>query len=171
MKVKNGYQFYQVQKNYCGTNHEKGKEVKSLPDEIESIFDKKFLFKLSVSTQNVNSIDLLYVVANICDDQRLIGIYSAEISSQITGMDHRVSDLLPNTTSVEADSEDHDSAIVSLSKDSNSQSLFGDAGGSPPKAAAEDPIPNASVSGMASPEIQDSNNRSAWRTTVKWKYD
>ncbi|MED6182042.1 hypothetical protein PIB30_025118 [Stylosanthes scabra] len=88
------------------TNSQKGKEVKSLSDEIESIFEKKFLFKLSVSTQNVNSIDLLYVVDKICDDQRLIRIYSAEISSQITGMDHRVSDLLPNTTTVEADSED-----------------------------------------------------------------
>ncbi|MED6132158.1 hypothetical protein PIB30_016801 [Stylosanthes scabra] len=153
------------------TDSQKGKEVKSLSDEIESIFKKKFLFKLSVSTQNVNSIDLLYVVDKICDDQRLIGIYSAKISSQITGMDHRVSDLLPNTTTVEANSEDHGSAIVSLSKDFNSQSHFGDAGGSPPKAAAEDPIPNAGVSGMASPGIQDSNNRSVRRTAVKRKYD
>ncbi|MED6210652.1 hypothetical protein PIB30_066211 [Stylosanthes scabra] len=50
---------------------------------IEELFQKKFLFKLEVSRQNVNSIDFLYSVTKISDDERLIGICSAENSSQV----------------------------------------------------------------------------------------
>ncbi|MED6159657.1 hypothetical protein PIB30_117651 [Stylosanthes scabra] len=62
---------------------EKGKSVNSLPKAFDLILEKKFLFKLEVSFQNVNSIDYLYSVEKICQDEALIAIYAPQCPSEI----------------------------------------------------------------------------------------
>ncbi|MED6139148.1 hypothetical protein PIB30_081145 [Stylosanthes scabra] len=138
----------------------KGKHVNLHPKVIQSFLEKKFLFKVSVSTQNVSSMDYVYAVEKICDDEALIGIYSSTNSMEIEGIDQSVSNMLPTTASAEADSQASGPRIVSLSKDTNSQGAFEDAGGSPEKAVGEDIIPSAGLSGLASPELSHSSTRS-----------
>ncbi|MED6198954.1 hypothetical protein PIB30_071544 [Stylosanthes scabra] len=70
-ELKNGYQC-----DICKTKAQGGK---SLPKALKSILEKKFLFKLSVSNQNINCIDQLYSVQKIRDDETLIGFMDRKL--------------------------------------------------------------------------------------------
>ncbi|MED6121415.1 hypothetical protein PIB30_029902 [Stylosanthes scabra] len=150
---------------------EKGKSANSLPKAFDSILEKKFLFKLEVSFQNVNSIDYLYSVEKICENEELIAIYASQSPSEIQGMDNSVSAGLAKSTSVEAESQEPSIGIVSLSKDTNSQDQLEDMNESPVKLTAEESVPASGLSGLASPGMNASSNRPPCRTTAKRKFD
>ncbi|MED6146885.1 hypothetical protein PIB30_038934 [Stylosanthes scabra] len=150
---------------------EKGKHDNSQPKVIQSLLEKKFLFKVAVSAQNVISMDYMYAVERICDDEALIGVYSSANSMEIGGMHQSASNMLPIIASAEADSQASGPGIVSLSKDTNSQGAFEDGGGSPEIAVGEDIIPSGGLSGLASPEISHSCTRSGRRVVLKRKFD
>ncbi|MED6222540.1 hypothetical protein PIB30_065415 [Stylosanthes scabra] len=62
------------------------KDDKSVPypSALNSIVEKKFLFKLTVEKKNISGLDTMYSVYKIYDDERIIGIYS----SQASGLSH-----------------------------------------------------------------------------------
>ncbi|XLR47433.1 hypothetical protein S83_032093, partial [Arachis hypogaea] len=95
----------------------RGENVASYPKVFDSIVDKKFLFKLSITKKNLTSIDQVYNVVKISDDNTLIDLYESQsYSIDMMGVDQSVSNLLPASLTNEAESDVHSAAVVSLSK-------------------------------------------------------
>ncbi|XP_016168536.1 uncharacterized protein LOC107611088 [Arachis ipaensis] len=103
----------------------RGENVACYPKVLDSIINKKFLFKLSIMKKNLTSIDQVYNVVKISDDDTLIALYESQSCSiDMVGVDQSVSNLLPAFFTNEVESDVHSAAVVSLSKDSGSESIF-----------------------------------------------
>ncbi|XLR27620.1 hypothetical protein S83_055520 [Arachis hypogaea] len=128
-------------------NLSRGENVACYPKVLDSIEDKKFLFKLSIMKKNLTSIDQVYNVVKISDNDTLIGV------------DQSVSNLLPASFTNEAEFDVHSAAVVSLSKDSGSESLFKCGLETPGKGVVADSNAGAAIGGLCSLDVQGSTTK------------
>ncbi|XP_020976149.1 uncharacterized protein LOC110270851 [Arachis ipaensis] len=127
---------------------------------FEPIIDRKFLFKLSISHKNLTSVDQAYNAVKISDDETLIGLYSSHSSSiDIGGVEQGLSNVVPIIGNNDLDSDGNGAAIVSLSKDSGTESIFESDLDTPSKCVIVDSTPSLGVSGLTNPEGQGSVTR------------
>ncbi|XLU20156.1 hypothetical protein S245_056222, partial [Arachis hypogaea] len=125
----------------------RGENVACYPKVLDSIVDKKFLFKLSTTKKNLTSIDQVYNVVKISDDDTLIGV------------DQSVSNLLPASCTNEAEFDVHSAAVVSLSKDSGSESIFKCGLETPGKGVVADSNAGAAIGRLYSLDVQGSTTK------------
>ncbi|XLT76320.1 hypothetical protein HN873_032594 [Arachis hypogaea] len=138
----------------------RGENVASYPKVFDSIVDKKFLFKLSITKKNLTSIDQVYNVVKISDDNTLIDLYESQsYSIDMMGVDQSVSNLLPASLTNEAESDVHSAAVVSLSKDSGSESIFECGLETPGKGVVANSNAGAAIGGLYSPDVQGSTTK------------
>ncbi|MED6181966.1 hypothetical protein PIB30_024439 [Stylosanthes scabra] len=133
----------QERKLILGKSANEVRGEKAQPKIFETLLEKRFLFKVEVSSRNASSIDL--------------------------GTNQSVSNQVPVAVSVEADSDLNAAAIVSLSKDSGTESNFGDGIGTPMKDGNGKAIPSADVSPLCNLDVQGSSSRTFRRSGGKRK--
>ncbi|XLU45648.1 hypothetical protein S245_040462, partial [Arachis hypogaea] len=80
---------------------------------LNAIIENKFLFKLSVTSRNIRSVDQAYNVVKLRDDESLIDLYGMQSLSIDNGS---VSTLLGGSCNLETYSERNVLGNVSLSK-------------------------------------------------------
>ncbi|KAL4294503.1 hypothetical protein AHAS_Ahas18G0234600 [Arachis hypogaea] len=139
---------------------------------FEPIIDKKFLFKLSISHKNLTSMDQAYNAIKISDDEALISLYSSHSSSiNIGGVEQGLSNVVSTTKSNDLNSNGNGAAIISLSKDSGTESIFESGLDTPGKCVIVDSAPSLGVSGLTNPEGQGSSNKTFKHGSTKRKIE
>ncbi|MED6214691.1 hypothetical protein PIB30_105721, partial [Stylosanthes scabra] len=95
----------------------KNEKGNGYPKIFDQIVDKKYLFKISVKSQNISSLDQTYAVCKISNDKSLIEVYSSQVAStEENGVDQSLDIALPSAGTVESSSDGSGERVVSLAK-------------------------------------------------------
>ncbi|XLT47445.1 hypothetical protein HN873_040049 [Arachis hypogaea] len=150
----------------------KSESTNSYPKAFDSLLERKYLFKISIGKKNISTLDQVYNVIKISDDDLLIGMYSSQASSvEIEGTDPSVSNLL-DISGQTNDSDGIGVAAVSLSKDSVMESNFDIGLETPAKPTGVEFVSHSTIMvGMDSPDVQDSSNKTTRRGAGKRKIE
>ncbi|MED6152765.1 hypothetical protein PIB30_095147 [Stylosanthes scabra] len=90
----------------------------SYPKFFDVIIEKKYLFKIAVTLENMTSGDPFYSVSKISDDQNLIELYGSQSAMLEQIVDQSVENSHPVVVTVESSTDGSGGSTVSLSKDS-----------------------------------------------------
>ncbi|KAL4350420.1 hypothetical protein AHAS_Ahas10G0140200 [Arachis hypogaea] len=88
----------------------------------------------------------------------VVGKSASEVKD-LSGVDQSVSNLLPASLTNEAESDVHSAAVVSLSKDSGSESIFECGLETPGKGVVANSNAGAAIGGLYSPDVQGSTTK------------
>ncbi|QHN97551.1 uncharacterized protein DS421_18g628300 [Arachis hypogaea] len=116
--------------------------------------------------------DQAYNAIKISDDEALISLYSSHSSSiNIGGVEQGLSNVVSTTKSNDLNSNGNGAAIISLSKDSGTESIFESGLDTPGKCVIVDSAPSLGVSGLTNPEGQGSSNKTFKHGSTKRKIE
>ncbi|XLR11119.1 hypothetical protein S83_039057 [Arachis hypogaea] len=142
---------------------------------LNAIIENKFLFKLSVTSRNIRSVDQAYNVVKLRDDESLIDLYGMQSLSIDNGS---VSTLLGGSCNLETYSERNVLGNVSLSKhirqltqDSTTESFCKTGNATPTKPTGPAVVGNSAIVGVGSPEGQGSSKKIFRKGSGKWKME
>ncbi|MED6174472.1 hypothetical protein PIB30_069273 [Stylosanthes scabra] len=145
---------------------DKGDKSVPYPSSLNSIVEKKFIFKLIVAKKNINGLDSVYSVFKICDDEMLIGIYS----SQVSGLGNVLPVRYGETNEVQSILDVP--GVTCLSKESIAESNLDEFFQTPVKWDDTKVMLNfATVTSLCSPEDKVSTNKTFKRGGGKRKYE
>ncbi|QHO59216.1 Replication protein A 70 kDa DNA-binding subunit D [Arachis hypogaea] len=136
----------------------------SYPKYLENMIDKRFLFKLNITYKNINSVEGVYSVTKLSDDESLMSSYGVPNSSSDASM-------LPNIPIAETDEDSNGHAAVSLSKDSAVESNCDSSCQTPAKRTSSDAVDDSPATAALSPDVQASANKTFKRNCGRKKID
>ncbi|XLS52115.1 hypothetical protein HN51_012792 [Arachis hypogaea] len=139
----------------------------SYPKYLENMIDKRFLFKLNITYKNINSVEGVYSVTKLSDDESLMSSYGVPNSSS----DASCLQMLPNIPIAETDEDSNGHAAVSLSKDSAVESNCDSSCQTPAKRTSSDAVDDSPATAALSPDVQASANKTFKRNCGRKKID
>ncbi|KAL4371561.1 uncharacterized protein DS421_6g188100 [Arachis hypogaea] len=126
----------------------------------------------------MTSVDQAYNAVKISDDGALIvsillkGVFITKIGIHVVwSVEQGLSNVVPTTENNYLDSDGKGMAIVLLSKDSSTESIFESSLDTPGKCVIANSTPSLGVSGLTNPEGQGSSNKTFKRGSTKWKIE
>ncbi|XP_057745369.1 uncharacterized protein LOC130963253 [Arachis stenosperma] len=142
------------------------------PKALNDILEKKFLFKLSVTSKNINCVETVYTVLKISDDESIIGLHSSQSSSMDTpGVDELILSSLATGGQIGIDFGVNSASVVCLSKDSGTESNDESGQQTPGKVVTHDVASNSDIPYISPPEVQGSSNKIFRRGGAKRKME
>ncbi|XP_072087231.1 uncharacterized protein [Arachis hypogaea] len=145
----------------------KWEKGESYPKSLDTIVDKRFLFKLNIIYKNINAVEGVYNIIKISDDEYLMFIFGSTNSS----FNASCSQHVPNTSTTETGDNSNGHEAVSLSKDSAVESNCDSSYETPAKRSSLDIGDGSKAKALVFLDVQASANKTFKRNCAKKKLD
>ncbi|XLT00987.1 hypothetical protein HN51_050338, partial [Arachis hypogaea] len=141
----------------------KWEKGESYPKSLDTIVDKRFLFKLNITYKNINAVEVVYSVLNISDDEYLMSIFGFANSS----FNASCSQHVPNTSTTETGDNSNGHEAISLSNDSAVESNCDSSYETTAKRSSPDIGDGSTAEAVVSVDVQASTNKTFKRNCGK----